>query len=37
MKFNEYFDKVVCINLKERTDKKEVISKRFDKLGINVE
>jgi GR25 family glycosyltransferase involved in LPS biosynthesis len=34
---NKEFDKVVCINLIERKDKKEKIQKRFDELGIKVE
>jgi len=34
---NTYFDKVVCINLLERPDKKKFIQERFDKLGIQVE
>ena len=34
---NEYFDKVVCINLLERPDKKEETSKRFIERDINVE
>lgn len=34
---NQYFDKIVCINLLERKDKKEFIEQRFNKLGIEVE
>jgi len=34
---NETFDKVVCINLVERTDKKQILQEKFDKLGIVVE
>jgi len=36
-KLNKIFDKVVCINLAERFDKKEKIQHKFDKLGIKVE
>lgn len=34
---NKYFDKVFCINLLERKDKKEKIAARFKKLDIDVE
>ena len=34
---NKIFDKIVCINLLERPDKKEKIEKRFNELGIEVE
>ncbi len=34
---NEKFDKVVCINLLRRTDKKDYMQEKFDKLGIEVE
>ena len=34
---NEKYDKVVCINLKERPDKKEYIQERFDKFDIKTE
>jgi len=34
---NKEFDKVVCINLVERKDKKEKMQERFDRLGIKVE
>ena len=34
---NDYYDKVVCINLAERPDKREKMQERFDKLGIEVE
>lgn len=34
---NKIFDKIVCINLLERPDKKEKIKKRFNELGIEVE
>lgn len=34
---NKEFDKVVCINLKSRPDKKENMQNKFDKLGIEVE
>lgn len=34
---NKEFDKVVCINLSERKDKREVMQKKFDDLGIEVE
>lgn len=34
---NEYFDKIVCITLKERTDKKEKIQARFEKFKVDVE
>jgi len=36
-KINNKFDKVVCINLLSRPDKKEHMQKKFDKLGIEVE
>lgn len=34
---NEWFDKVYCINLAERPDKREIMERKFDKLGIEVE
>ena len=34
---NEYCDKVVCINLQNRPDKKEFMKTRFDHLAIDVE
>lgn len=34
---NERYDKVICINLKERPDKKEYIEERFDKFDIKAE
>ena len=34
---NEHFEKIVCINLINRKDKKEEMQKRFDKYDINVE
>jgi len=34
MRINEYFDKVVVINLDKRTDRLEKISKQLDELGI---
>ncbi len=34
---NRVFDKVVCINLAERKDKREKMQKKFDALGIEVE
>jgi len=34
---NKLFDKVVCINLAERPDKRELMQKKFDSLGIEVE
>ena len=37
MKFNDYFNSVVCINLVERPDKKEQAQQRFDKFDIEVE
>lgn len=38
MKLNEFFDKIYCINLDERTDRWEQVLKEFDKVGIkNVE
>jgi len=36
-KLNKEFDKVVCINLVNRPDKKEHMQEKFDKLGIEVE
>jgi len=37
MTLNEKYDKIVCINLKERPEKKVFMQKRFDKFNINVE
>jgi GR25 family glycosyltransferase involved in LPS biosynthesis len=34
MRINEYFDKVVVINLDKRTDRLQKISKQLDELGI---
>jgi GR25 family glycosyltransferase involved in LPS biosynthesis len=34
MRINDYFDKVVVINLDKRTDRLEKISKQLDELGI---
>ena len=34
MRINEYFDKVLVINLDKRTDRLEKISKQLDELGI---
>jgi len=34
---NKEFDKVICINLAERPDKREKMQKKFDELGIEVE
>lgn len=34
---NTMFDKVVCINLLERKDKREKMQKKFDDLGIEIE
>jgi len=34
---NKEFDRVVCINLAERKDKKEAMQKSFGRLGIDVE
>lgn len=34
---NKEFDKVICINLAERPDKREKMQKKFDDLGIEVE
>ncbi len=34
---NDYFDKVYCINLAERPDKRKKMEERFHKLGIEVE
>lgn len=34
---NKKYEKVICINLKERADKKEFIQKRFDKFSIKAE
>lgn len=34
---NREFDKVVCINLAERSDKREIMSKKFDDLGIEIQ
>ena len=35
-RLNNIFDKVVCLNLLERPDKKEFMQTQFDKFGINV-
>jgi GR25 family glycosyltransferase involved in LPS biosynthesis len=37
MRINEYFDKVVVINLDKRTDRLEKITKQLDDLGITFE
>jgi len=37
IEFNSHFDKVVCVNLVNRPDKKEQMIKRFKQYGINVE
>lgn len=37
MKVNEYFDRVVVINLDRRTDRMEKLSKQLDELGITYE
>ena len=37
MRINEYFDKVVVINLDKRTDRLEKTSKQLDELGITFE
>jgi len=37
MRINEYFDKVVVINLDKRTDRLEKITKQLDELGITFE
>lgn len=34
MKINEYFDRVVVINLDRRTDRMEILGKQLDELGI---
>ena len=34
---NEYFGKVVCLNLERRPDRKESVQKEFDKIGLDVE
>jgi len=36
-RLNKEFDKVVCINLLSRPDKKKNMQEKFDKLGIEVE
>lgn len=36
-RLNKEFDKVICINLAERKDKREKMEKKFEKLGIEVE
>ena len=36
-KLNDYFDKIYCINLINRPDRKVKMQARFDKLGIEVE
>jgi GR25 family glycosyltransferase involved in LPS biosynthesis len=36
-RLNRDFDKVVCINLSERPDKRNAMQKKFDELGIKVE
>ena len=37
MRINDYFDKVVVINLDKRTDRLEKINKQLDELGITFE
>jgi len=37
MKVNEYFDRVVVINLDRRTDRMEKVSSQLDELGITYE
>jgi len=34
---NDHFDKVICISLVEREDKKKKAEKKFDELGMSVE
>jgi hypothetical protein len=34
---NEKYDKIVCINLKERPDKKEYMLERFEQYDIDVD
>ena len=34
---NDNFDRVVCINLAKRKDKKQTTQEKFDKVGIKVE
>jgi GR25 family glycosyltransferase involved in LPS biosynthesis len=36
MGINNYFDKIICINLKRRSDRWAEMQKQFDKHGINV-
>ena len=36
-RLNQEFDKIICINLSERKDKREDMQKKFDSLGIEVE
>jgi len=36
-RLNREFDRVVCINLTERKDKREIMEEKFEKLGIKVE
>ena len=36
-RLNKEFDKVVCVNLLSRSDKKDHMQEKFDKLGIEVE
>jgi len=36
-RLNKEFDRVVCINLAERKDKREKMQKKFDELDINVQ
>jgi len=36
-KMNKHFDKIVCVNLLSRKDKKENMQEKFNKLGIDVE
>jgi GR25 family glycosyltransferase involved in LPS biosynthesis len=36
-RLNEIFDKIVCINLKKRTDRKEMCEKLFAKHNVRVE
>jgi len=36
-RLNKEFDKIICINLAERKDKREKMQTKFDELGIEVE
>jgi len=36
MKFNQFVDKIYCVNLKNRKDKKNFIKKQAKKYGLDI-